>query len=284
MSSRHRIVAMIGALVLAGGAGTALAGNSSSEKQHQQSRASRAAKLPHVHSSDCGHSSAGQGREPTLQALLDREFGPGVLGATQDSLDDGSDASWTAGSGSSMMLMFEYAGFSSVSVFGIYDSTSPDSRLALFHGFAAPASESTLGIVQLDNGTFRLSVTSAGVTESAVFGSSVFGFYLRTPDHVFHSDTALNTDSTDHMRAFDASGLLDRSGYRYGDGSYLLAWEDLLNGGDHDFNDLVIGMHYFSPAGVSAVPLPAAALLFGSGLLGLAGLGARRRGFGRKVA
>lgn len=217
--------------------------------------------------------------EPTLQRLLDREFGPGVLDASSDTLTDGSDALWSAGSGSSMMLMFEYAGYSGSSVFGIYDSTSPDSRLPLFYGFAAPGAESTLGIVQLANGTFRLSVTSAGVTESAIFGSSVFGFYLRTPENnVFHSDTALNADGFDHLRAFAATGLDNRTGYTYGEGSYLLAWEDLLNGGDRDYNDLVIGVHAFTPAmNTSPVPLPAAAWLFGSGLLGLAGLARRRR-------
>ena len=49
----------------------------------------------------------------------------------------------------------------------------------------------------------------------------------RSP-HVFYADPAANPDRFDHLRAGGRDGRL------------LLAWEDLLGGGDRDFNDMVL--------------------------------------------
>lgn len=233
--------------------------------------------LTSAHAGNHSHG-ASSSQEPALQSLLDREFGPGVLSAGNDYAADGTDALWRAGSGASATLLFEYAGFASASVFGIYDSTSPDARLPLFYGFAESGAGSTLSITQLAGGGFRFSATSGGITESAIFGSSVFGFYLRTPENVFYGNTGLNGDETDHLKAFGVEGLTSAQGRTYGSDSYLLAWEDLLNGGDRDFNDLVIGVQGFTTASTPApVPLPGGLLLLGSGILGLAGMSAGRR-------
>ena len=55
-------------------------------------------------------------------------------------------------------------------------------------------------------------------------------------------------------------------------GDYVIAWEDLKGLGDRDYNDLVVRV-----SGVTAVPLPAAVWLFGSGLLTLVAATRRRR-------
>jgi hypothetical protein len=51
----------------------------------------------------------------------------------------------------------------------------------------------------------------------------------RSP-HVFYADPAANPDQFDHLRAGGRDGRL------------LLAWEDLLGGGDRDFNDMVLSI------------------------------------------
>ena len=55
---------------------------------------------------------------------------------------------------------------------------------------------------------------------------------------------------------------------------YALAWEDLKGGGDGDYQDFVVMVESVVP---TAVPVPAAALLFGSGLLGLMGIARRKQ-------
>ncbi|BAZ09186.1 hypothetical protein NIES4071_09920 [Calothrix sp. NIES-4071] len=73
-----------------------------------------------------------------------------------------------------------------------------------------------------------------------------FGFYLvandttssvdalmksgKTPDNIFFSLSASNTDEFDHVRVTEEGN------------TFNLAWEDLRGGGDNDFNDLVLKM------------------------------------------
>lgn len=54
-------------------------------------------------------------------------------------------------------------------------------------------------------------------------------------------------------------------------GDYVVAWEDLKKLGDRDYNDLVVRV-----SGVTVVPVPAAAWLFGAGLLTIYGAARRR--------
>ncbi len=210
--------------------------------------------------------------ELSLQRLLDKQVGPGVLNSTRDALAEGSDSQWSALPGASSTLLFESGSNAPYSIFGVYDRSSPAARLPLLYGFAGPGATSSLAIQQAGPTGFRFTATANGISESALFGSSVFGFYLRTPTNVFFSDSALNGDRTDHLRTFRSNQPGQDDDFVFPEGSYLLAWEDLVNGGDRDFQDLLIAVSGYSPVQASPVPLPAGALLFGSGLLGLFGL------------
>ena len=208
-----------------------------------------------------------------LQEILDSEFGPGAVDATSDVIPDGSDALWQASPGATANLRFEFSDFAPSNTFGIYDSSAPEFRLPLFYGYHGPDSQASLSIQSLAGGGYRFTVSNNGVDESAIFGSSVFGFYLRTPDdEVFLSETNRNSDGFDHLRAYAEPGAAGALA-----DSYLLAWADLANGGDGEFNDLVVRIRGFSPVQEPApIPLPGTAVLLVSGLAGL--VGARRFG------
>lgn len=118
-----------------------------------------------------------------------------------------------------------------------------------------------------------------------VLGSN-FGFSLNTVgfggDQTYSSDPDLNHDGLDHMISFyfpqleGVSFFIDTTGDGNQNGvvslsadTYVLAWEDLPNGGDIDYNDTI-----FLVTKVAPVPEPITALLFSSGFAAMA---ARRR-------
>lgn len=117
-----------------------------------------------------------------------------------------------------------------------------------------------------------------------------FGWYLTSQSgnssNTFYSETALNGDGKDHMLAYALPEFYDtpkdtaprvywkeddQTMSRRLDDVYLLAWEDLFNGGDGDYDDMM-----YLVARVEPVPEPGTILLLGIGLLGLGAVSRKR--------
>ena len=228
-----------------------------------------------------GGDGAGTSLQDVFNALtIAPTAGLSSINVNSDQLSDFMDSYWSisATGGSVATIVVELAGFRNTNGFGIYDAADPNSKVWLFGGAATVGSQSLISI--MSDGSVWRNFSDTGIN----FSGNNFGYFLNSTaggpgGGVFYSDTSLNTDGIDHMVAFQGKGIdtiqiANLAPGLWTTNEYALAWEDLKGGGDGDYQDFVVMVESVVP---TAVPVPAAALLFGSGLLGLMGIARRKQ-------
>ena len=201
------------------------------------------------------------------------------IDVNSDMINDNGDSTWEiTGSGmSAATFIIELAGFASSNTLGIYDSSDPTKRVLLFGGVDTAGSQAVISI-KADGSVYR-NLEDTGID----FAGNSFGYYLDATvgsgniNSIFYSDTNLNADGLDHMLAYQGTNSEDvrlpgLAPGEWTDNEFILAFEDLLGGGDFDYDDLVVMVESVQP-----VPEPGTMFLLGSGLLGLAAARKKRK-------
>ncbi len=167
------------------------------------------------------------GTEPPLWEIYNTIYGETVVHSNQELWDTYAvdyDEMWRANNGY-VVAMARFAGYKQK--FGYYtDGCIGSERIELFQ------------------------VTKSGYLNPEEYGSfllaeGTIGFYTEpyttASQGVWFSQPLLNADSKDHMWTFRAPE------FDITNPEYVIAWEDLPNLGDADYNDLVLVIHFLNP-------------------------------------
>lgn len=207
------------------------------------------------------------------EGILDRIYGTG----NYVRVDDSSDALFLNFDPATVVAEVKFAGNNPLT-FGFFDTTGTFQGVFNATGSGFGTDSGGLAIDAKDINGLDLDLTVAGTNGFTPNGQgefeltvaqtgSPFTIGITSGGQTFSSDRFANADLLDHMVTFQ---LLDGSGNLTN--SYVLAFEDLSNGGDMDYNDLVVQIN-----NVAAVPEPSTLAMGLTSLALVGGLTWRRR-------
>jgi hypothetical protein len=191
------------------------------------------------------------GGEDNLQEIFDRVS---VSGPVIDAVADQIPAAYFTVdecNRTGATLLIELAGYSRTTTFGIFDAEARSNRAQIFGGKAEPTSRAAVTFHA--NGDVRVN----GVAVASDFGRT-FGFYLGVGGErgqIYYSDDRLNPNQSPQALIYqgnDATELqwADGGVWAFSSDQFIIAFEDqLLPGGDRDFQDLLIVMGSLREAG-----------------------------------
>ncbi len=203
----------------------------------------------------------------------------------EDAITDDYDSYWRGAAlgATAATMVIELSNSATENSLGIYDRANPNTTLQIFAGSSSAGNTSArANLTLLTSGQVIVSYVdgspNASETFAVVDGAPTFGFYMdavRDNGGRWYSDTDLNSDEFDHMRAYQGNDVDNLSVEPFSNGlfslnHFILAWEQGMGGtNDESFQDMVVLVESVVP-----VPVPGAVLL---GVLGLGAAGMRLR-------
>lgn len=177
---------------------------------------------------------------------------------------------------SAAQLIIELAGNAPVNEYGIYKLGDITKTASVFDGTDVPGAKAAIWFGTMADPTAVRVMHDYGWGPTVNNFGNLFGFYLKTVGGLtMYSEDLLNGGSAQAL-VFQAKGdnvMLPGNLSPLNDiNHYYLAWEDILGGGDQDFNDGV-----FIVESVTGVPEPGLVGLLGMGFFAVASALRRRR-------